>query len=342
MTANPRSSLRLAGPAMLVALAAAPGCYLLDREAAPKRADSEQAIELANEHTAAESAQRARILRAQGLAAQALAEFEKAIEHNPRLTVAYLGAGDLYRQQGDYARAEQRYGKAAELEPANFDAQYFHALALQFLERFADAVRAYLRALSIKPDDFNANLNLATAYLQLGEPTQSLPYAERSVRIDSRSAAARTNLGAVYAGLGRHEDAVIEYQQAAELTDLSGPLLLNLADSLGKTGRHAEMVGTLQQLVKTEPTAPAYERLGAGLFKLRRYDEALASFRTSVEIDPNHYPALNGIGVCMLNTWVWSRQTDEQAKAEAIRVLRRSLQIERDQPRILDLITRYK
>ena len=288
-----------------------------------------------------EAVRRGNSLRAQGQLDDALKEFERAIENNPTLTVAYMGAGDIYRQKGDYAGAEKEYAQAATLDPRNFDAQYLHGLMLQLMSRASDAVKAYLAALSVKPEDFNANLNLATAYLQLSEPMQSLPYAERAVRINSQSAPARTNLGAVYNALGRYEDAVVEYQQAAELAPLSAPLLLNLADALGKSGRTAEMVNTLEQLTKTAPSASAYERLGSGLFKLRRYDESLATFRRSIEIDANHYPALNGIAVCKLNEYLWSEEKNEEARAEAVRNLRRSLQLERRQPKIAELLGRY-
>lgn len=285
---------------------------------------------------------RAQMYASQGDYQKALDEFEKAIESNPNLTVAYLGAGDIYRQQGDYANAERRYGRAAQVEPRNFNAQYLHGLSLQLLNRISEAVRAYLLALAIRPEDFNANLNLATSYLQLGEPAQGLTYAQRAARLDPSSAAARTNLGAIYAALNRHEDAVTEYQQAAELTPLTGPLLLSLADSLAKAGRHEEAANTLDQLVKKEPSAVAYERLGAALFRLARYDQSLEKFRKALATDPNHYPALNGVGVCLLNQWVWSEMKDMTAKQEALRALRRSLQIERNQPQILELLSKYQ
>jgi tetratricopeptide (TPR) repeat protein len=290
---------------------------------------------------AADQARRASALARQGLLDEALREFDRAIATNPRLTLAYLGAGDIHRQRGDFAQAEQRYGAAARIEPQSFDAQYLHGLSLQMLNRLADAVGAYLRALTIRPDDFNANLNLAIAYLQLGEPSQALVYGQRAVGLNPTSAEARTNLGAVYAALERHEEAIVEYQQAAELAPLKPPLLLNLAESLGKTERFTEMVNVLEQVVRTEPTPVAYERLGAGLFRLRRYEESVGAFRKAVEIDPNHYPALNGVGVNMLNAWVWSEGKDEGAREEGLRALRRSLQVEPRQPRIIDLVNRY-
>ncbi len=60
---------------------------------------------------AAESITRAEMHRAEGDLNAALAEFERAIEVNPDLTVAYLGAGDIYRERGDYPEAERRYDR---------------------------------------------------------------------------------------------------------------------------------------------------------------------------------------------------------------------------------------
>lgn len=286
--------------------------------------------------------ERATTLQSQGLIEDALREFEKAIEVNPRLTVAYMGAGDIYREKGDYANAEKRYASAADLEPTNFGAQYLHGLCLQMLDKPSLAVRAYLRALGIKPEDFNATMNIGIAYLQLGEPSEAVGYLQRSVQLDPKSGSARTNLGAAYSALERHPEAVIEYQQAAELTELTGPVLLNLANSLGRCGRYDEMVNTLEQLTKTEPTANAFERLGAGLFHLRRYVDSLGAYRKALEIDPNHFPALNGVGVCLMNEWHWSDQKNEDARKEALASWRKSLQVERNQPKILELVGRYK
>lgn len=280
-------------------------------------------------------------LRDEGLLDQALREFERAIEINPTMTTAYMGAGDIYRERGDFASAERHYGDAVRTSPGEFDPNYWHGYTLQMLNRITEAVRAYLRALSIRPEDFHANLNLATAYLQLGENAQAVIYAERAVRIDPNDGPARVNLGAAYANAGRHAEAITQYEVAAELMPLTTELLLNLAESQGKVGRHAEMAGTIREVIRQQPTALAYERLGSALFRLGEYADALDAFRSSTSQDPNHYPAYNGIGVCLLNQYLWSDKKNINALDEARNALRRSLQIERDQPRIAELLTRY-
>lgn len=282
-----------------------------------------------------------RRLKTQGDVDRALRAFERAIEINPEFTQAYLSAGDIYREQGDYASAERQYSQAATIEPRNFDAQYLHGLSLQLLTRFGEAIRAYLRALAIRPEDFNTNLNLATAYLQVGEAQQGLTYAQRAVRLNPESGEARVNLGSIYGGLGQHENAVTEYQQASELMPLNGELLLNLANSLYNLGRYAEAANTLEEAVMVGPSAIAYERLGASRYKLGQAAEAEAAFRESLEIDARHYPAMNGVAVCLLSRYVLSRESDEAARVEAMNMLRGSLQIEGRQDKVIELLRQF-
>ncbi|MCW5775205.1 MAG: tetratricopeptide repeat protein [Phycisphaeraceae bacterium] len=312
------------------------GCSGWKRERSEARART-----AAERDKAAEAADFGNRLREQGLDEAALAEFERAIAINPTLTVAYLGAGEIYRQRGDYNTAEQRYAEAVRLSPSDFDANYGHGLTLQLLNRLSEAVRAYLRALAIRPLDFAANRDLGTAFLQLGEAAQGLPYAEQAVRVDPSDGPARVNLGAIYAALDRHADAITQYHYAAELMVMSPEIMLNLADSYGKVGRYDDMAATLREVIHQRPSAQAHERLGSAYFRAGHYDQALASFRAATAMDANHYPAHNGIAVCLLNRYLWSDRTDRAALDEALDALRRSLRIERNQPKIVELLTRY-
>jgi len=278
---------------------------------------------------------------ASGDTEEALRLLSAAIEQNPELTEAHMLVGDIEREKGNYEQAERAYRTAATQQPRNFDAQYLHGLTLHYLNRLGDAVRAYLRALAIRPDDFDANLNLATAYHQLDEPSQGLPYAERAVTLNPSSGPAHAALGSIYAALDRYEEAVVQYQAAAEMMDLTPDLLVNLANALGKLDRYPEMVNTLDAVIAMEPSAAAYERLGFARFKLRQYDGAEAAFKKAIELDPRHYPALNGLGVCVLNQYLASGKADDALRREAVELFRKSLRINPRQPKIVELLTRF-
>jgi len=310
---------------------------------AARTAQPEPMIDLPSPKTREErSMAKAVELYASGDLEAALRELERAIAFNPRFTRAYIESGDIYLEMGELDRAERQFAAAVRSEPRNYMAQYRHASVLHKLGSLEESKRAYLRALSIRPSAYDANLGLSRVLLETGTAEQAIPYAQRAVRADPPSGRARMHLGNVYAAMDQHEEAIIEYQQAADMLQApSSGLLLNMADSLNQLQRYAEMVGVLEQLVLIEPDAVAYERLGSGFFRLRQYDEALQAFNSSVNLDPNHYPGLNGIAVCELNNYLWNGKTDGPSRERAVDAMRRSLRLERQQPRIVELLRRY-
>ncbi|MHC4414970.1 MAG: tetratricopeptide repeat protein [Planctomycetota bacterium] len=272
----------------------------------------------------------------------ALDLFRQILADNPTFTTAYVGIGEVYVLQKDYANAEPAYARAARLEPRNFDAQYGHGLALQMLERFVEAVKAYHRALTIRPRSVKANLNLATTYLQLGEPTSALIFAEKAVEMDPAHGPARANLGAAYEMLGRWGDAIAQYDAAVELMDPTPPLLMNLINVLAKEKRYVDARNTAEFLIRLEPSANAYERLGWSSFRLGQYDQSIDAYRKAVEIDGTHWPSLNGVGCNALNTWLLSGGRDAEAASEARRAFRQSLRVNPNQPKVIWLLSQYQ
>jgi len=316
------------------------GCTWIsgDGDEGPNRAERQAARELAT----TDPLTQAQEARERGDAEAALALLEEAIARNPELTVAHMEMGDLLRQEGDLPSAERAYGRAANLEPRNFDAQFNHADVLHALGRVVEAVRVYLRALAIRPNDAAANRGLAAAYLEEQRPDWALDYAEQAVRSAPEDGTARANLGATYSLLDRHEEAIEQYETAAELMELTPDLLLNWANSLGAIERYTEMINTLDASIAIEPSATAYERLGFAYFKLRRYERATDMFRAALDLDQRHYPALNGLGVVLLNEYVQGGRKDDAIRIEALSLLRRSLRINSNQPAFIQLVSTYE
>lgn len=272
----------------------------------------------------------------------ALGMFRDILAENPTLTPAYIGIGDVYIKKKDYKSAEPVFARAARLEPRNFSAQYGHGIALQMLQRFAEAVQAFYRALTIEPADLDANLSMATTRLEMGEPQGALLFAEKAVEVDPANGPARVNLGAVYELTGRNADAIIQYEAAIELMDSTAPLLLNYINVLAKEKRYLDAKNTVEYLIRIEPSANAYERLGWAHFRLSEFDKSINAYRQAVKLDPKHWPSLNGVGCNALNTWLLSKKRDKQAMKEARDAFRSSLRTNPKQPAVIKLLTDYR
>lgn len=271
----------------------------------------------------------------------ALAAFAAAIEENPRIVRAHMGMAEIYKERKQWPEAEVSSRKWVELEPRSYDARYTHGYVLHQLNRLLEAIREYRQALTLEPNSHEANLNIATAYLQLSQAVEALPFAERAVQVQPNHGPSRANLGVIYAAVGNDEKAVENYQAAMELMEPSPELMLNLVESLRKLQRYPEMVNTLEALMRLQPSADAYERLGYATFKLRDYDKSETSYRAALKLDKEYFPAMNGLAVNLLNDYIRSNRTNNEALQEALSMLRRSLQLNKSQPKIVELLSRY-
>lgn len=339
-TTHPARALRrsLAAAAVIV-MATLGGCRAwesMERGAAPGTRPTEPITDDQQHRVDAANA-----AREAGQLDVALGLFEEILAENPTIVTAWLGIGDIYMIEEDFARAEPAYGRAAALSPRNFDAQFGHGRALHMLKRFADAARAFHRALTVEPDSVKANLSLATTYLELEQASSALVFAEKAVELDPRNGAARTNLGAIYEMVDRNQDAIDQYIVALELMSDSPPLIMNLINVLAKEKRYEEVINAAENLLKIEPSANAWERQAYAHFRLQDYDASIESYRRAVELDPEHWQSWNGIGVNALNRWLLSKKRDAAAQAEAREAFRRSLRINPEQQKVIMLLSNY-
>ena len=270
-----------------------------------------------------------------------LALFQEVLARNPLLPEAFVGIGDVRFAQGRYKDAEPNYRRAAQLDPADFHAQYGLGRSLQMLGRLNEAVGAYQRALVADPKSAEASLNMATAYLSLGNARVAAQFAERALAIDPKSGAAHVNLGVAYERLGRPAEAIAQYQVAAELMPPTAQLLINIVNAFVADGRFPEAVNTAVALTKLSSVPETYERLGWAEFRAGNYDASSAAYRQAVVLDPQYWPAWNGIGVNALNRWLLSEKRDTVAGSEARRAFRASMSANPTQPKVLKLYTTY-
>ncbi|MEE9403901.1 MAG: tetratricopeptide repeat protein [Algisphaera sp.] len=284
----------------------------------------------------------AELLRDAGQLDAAMAEFNRVLETNPQMVEAHVGVGTVQHKKEQYQEAKETFLSATLLDNLNFDARYYLGLMQQVLGETGEAIASYRQALAIDPDDAVAHRDLATAYLQLGQPSMAIPHAEASVRLNPKNQPAWCNLAATYSLVKRYDDALHAYRTATELADLDAPVLLGLGDTHLKLNNIRRAVNALNELVRRFPSGLAFERLAYALFRSHNFPESNRHYRTSLEYDPKATAALNGLGACLITEFAHQRDRRDQAKLrEAMGLWRKSVQIDRDQEAIVDLLSRY-
>ncbi|MGA8572680.1 MAG: tetratricopeptide repeat protein [Desulfobaccales bacterium] len=95
---------------------------------------------------------------------QAIADYTKALEIDPKLAWAYNNLGAIYVQKDDFDHAMAAYNKALEIDPKQ--AQFYNNRggAYRELNHYDEAIADFKRALELNPSYANAYYNRAVAY----------------------------------------------------------------------------------------------------------------------------------------------------------------------------------
>lgn len=130
---------------------------------------------------------RAHQLQAESLAwkdrdVEAIAEFRKALERNPRLEGVYRAIGDLYWKQGSLEAARKAYESELRLTPLDEEAhlrlgQYWLAKG-----QLDQAARHLESVLMVSPNSSEAHRDLAQVWLARGDLTKAEALLETAVR----------------------------------------------------------------------------------------------------------------------------------------------------------------
>ena len=168
------------------------------------------------------------------------------------------------------------------------------ALGLFYLGRTAarnsdwkDEVTLWTRTVATDPSA-RGYYNLSVSYYRKGRYSEALGAAARSVELDPRVPDGYNTLGAVYMKLGLYDQSIRAFEKCLELSDQKEYYALaNLASLFGITGRHAVAVDLYMKVVRMAPWFDgAYYNMALSLEQLGRQEDALASLREAVALNP--------------------------------------------------------
>jgi len=230
-----------------------------------------------------------------------------------------FGDGFLAMLEGDVARAEKLFGKAAAEDPRLWQARLFEANMLAGQGR-GDQARALLEALvAQKPDVAEAHLSLAMMSMAEGKVGQGKQELERALKANPNMAQALYQMGqvAVYEGdAGRAEG----YFKAAIAAD---PYYEEAYNDLGliyaHLGRVADAEASFNKALELNPTFfPAHIGLGNLYGRERKFNQAVDEFNQALTIDPTFAPAYYNAALAYIAMDMWAEAISYADKAASL------------------------
>jgi Flp pilus assembly protein TadD len=203
---------------------------------------------------------------------------------------SFLRAGMANEHTGDHKGAERSFRRGLELAPE--DAELLNALGWTLFQdgRTEEAVAEYQHALRVDPKHVKSHNNLALALVELGRLEEAASHFQASVDLEPK-AEIYSDLGFTKARLGKADEARADYEKALALDPKCASAHQNLAVWYVQVGELAEAESHYRQALPGRPTAETHNGLGYVLLRQGRKDEAVAEFRTAIELDPDFKPA---------------------------------------------------
>ncbi len=211
-----------------------------------------------------------------GRPAEAVEQFDAALEAEPQSLHALHNLGRALMDQGKHAAAIPPLSKASDLEPLEPEHQLMLGVAYTEAGLSDKAIGLLQKTVSRFPQSAEARMNLATGYAR-NEDYEPAAF-EEVIRLDPENQDARLSLGKVRMRLHNYDDALAAADAyiAKRLVPFQGFDARHLRGvALRQLGRFEEAEQELTRAVELDPEyADAHYNLGFVLSRLGRLEPA--------------------------------------------------------------------
>ncbi len=159
---------------------------------------------------------------------EALVDFQKALDRNPRSPDTHRERGLALVRLGRFDEAEAAYRKAIELRPESWASHNYLGAYLYGRGRLAEAEAAFRRALSFAPDNARVLQNLGGVLFSEGHRDDARQTLQRSLDL-SPTVEAASNLSTIYFYEGRRAEAAEALARAVRPEERNYKVWQNLA-----------------------------------------------------------------------------------------------------------------
>ena len=220
--------------------------------------------------------------------------------------------------EGQFQEALERLEDLLQGQPNRADLLMKHADVLRVLGACDDAVSQYEEALRMCPDFLEATIKLGTQYLQLHQVRLAAQQFNKAVEINDKIVDAYIGLATSQKLAGNLSDAIGTLSLAAAIQPNSSLLFAETAalrfqdglrdnlpfDNLQTEEYPTNLTGAViaahcQQITRRPQNPDLHYRLGVLMTNVGRLTEAIESFRTALEINPDYNRARSKLSICL-------------------------------------------
>jgi tetratricopeptide (TPR) repeat protein len=239
-------------------------------------------------------------LAERGLLAEAIAEYQKALEIKPEDVGVQNNLGSALADRGQFDEAINHYRKGLQIKPDDAEAHNKLGSVLFRRGQIDEAIAHYQKALDVEPDYAEAHNNLGTALFRHGRPDEAIVHYQKALDVEPNYALAHNNLGIALAGRGCLDEAVAQCRLALEIKPGYAEAHYNLGNALLRCGNSDEAIAHYKKALEIQPNcAGAHNNLGIALAGRGQVDAAIVHCRNALEIQPDFEDARRNLAIVL-------------------------------------------
>jgi superkiller protein 3 len=260
---------------------------------------------------------------------EAVGAYDKAIELNPRYSMAWGGKASALSILGRYNESLDAFDRAIETWPANdteriSELWVFKGNTLLTAGRPKEAFKAYDEAIRIYPQNFDAWIWKADSLDNLAQYNDSLKAYDKAIdaapsKMPEAGASARVAKADVLLKMGRYEEAYNVYNKTSDLNSsnhiggfYSAWSWRGMGSALAGLGRYNESLEAFNKSMGMDPKSifQAWSEEGNALRDMGKYEEAVEAYNKSIETALSEFASAKA--------WIgMGRTLDEMGKHDA-------------------------
>jgi protein O-mannosyl-transferase len=202
-----------------------------------------------------------------------------------------VGLGEATHQQlGYWSSSYELWSHTLAVTQKNFIAEDNLGGALVLEGKVEDAYPHFQAAAQINPHDPMSHFNLGAYLQEHNQVHEAVEQYETILRLTTDRplrASTYANLGTAYRTLGDYDKAEESYQQALLLNPGQFNAYLGRGVLLEKQGKLDEAIASYKRSVELAPTDQGYVRMAHALQAAGRTQEALAAYQEALKINPD-------------------------------------------------------
>jgi serine/threonine-protein kinase len=162
--------------------------------------------------------------------------------------------------------------------------------------QYEKAAEQFQQAVQLDPTNDRAYTSLAGAYQHLNQPDKAEETYKRAIAVRPQYWRVYSFLGSFYIAQAEYEKAAAMFRRSTELDPDNYGAFSNLGVALLYEGKDEEAARELAKSIGIRPTHDAYSNVAVAQFRLRRFEDSVASLKEALKLDDSNYQTWGNLG----------------------------------------------